>query len=276
MAKSLKRFRLILSGHSDPYYNMALDQALINSVSNLGSPPIFRVYGWRPHGISFGFTQKIETILNIDRCNSGEIPYVRRMTGGSAILHKDDISYSLIFKKDDLGIKGGVLDSYKVINSFLIRFYESLGLKVDYSGDKDSSIDLGVCSLSKERYDIICKGLKIGGNAQRRKGSVVFQHGSISLKDSSSELLKLLKDSSDNSSKKSISLDEALGRELSFKKAQDFLVRAFRDTFEVDFKESSLLEQELLNIIFLERNKYSTKDWNLKRRDHAKETPSLA
>ncbi|MDP8253356.1 MAG: lipoate--protein ligase family protein [Candidatus Kaelpia aquatica] len=275
MAKRLKRFRLVLSGHSSPYYNMALDQALINSVSNLDSPPVFRVYGWKPYGVSFGFTQKIETILDIERCDTQGIPYVRRMTGGSVILHRDDISYSVISKREDLDIQGGVLESYKTINSFLIRFYKSLGLEVEYAKDRDSGIDLGVCSLFKERYDIICKGLKIGGNAQRRKGGVIFQHGSIPLNDSSSELLALLKESNENSKERAISLGKALNREIGFKEAQDILVRSFKDTFEVDFKESSLLDKELLNIEFLDKSKYSVKDWNLKRRDYAKETSSL-
>ncbi|MDP8216224.1 MAG: biotin/lipoate A/B protein ligase family protein [Candidatus Kaelpia imicola] len=275
MAKSLRRFRLILSGCSHPYCNMAFDQALISSVSNLDSPPIFRVYGWRPYGVSFGFTQKIETVLDLERCDAKNVPYVRRMTGGSVILHRDDISYSVISKREDLCIRGGVLDSYKTINSFLIRFYESLGLKVEYAENKDSGIDSGVCSFFKERYDVIYKGLKIGGNAQRRRGDVLFQHGSISLKDSSSELLMLLKESSRRSEAKSISLNRALNREIGFREAEALLAGAFKDTFEVEFKESSLLDEELLKIEFLDKNKYSTKDWNLERRDYAKETSSL-
>ena len=276
MAEKLKIFRLLLSGHSNPYYNMALDQALIDSVSSLDSPPIFRVYGWRPCGVSFGFNQRIENILDIDRCRANGIPYVRRMTGGSVILHGDDISYSVISKKESLGIKGGVLESYKIINSFLISFYKSLGLRVDYARDKDSENDLGVCSLFKERYDIIYKGLKIGGNAQRRRGGVIFQHGSISLKDSGSQLKDLLQESSKSGREKSIALDKALNREIKFKEAEGLLISSFKNSFNVEFKESRLLDKELSNISLLQRAKYATSDWNLKRSDYVKEAPRLA
>ncbi len=256
---------------------MALDQALIESVSNLDSPPIFRVYGWRPEGVSFGFNQKIEDILNLDKCRKENIPYVRRMTGGSIILHKDDISYSLITKRDNLNIKTGVLESYKIINSFLICFYNSLGLEVDYFNNKDSEKDLGICSLFKERYDIIYKGFKMGGNAQRRRGEVVFQHGSIPLKDSNVlQLKRLLKDGSLGSLEKSISLDRALNREIDFKEAESLLISAFKKSFNAEFKGSKLLDIELSNIDYLEKCKYRTDSWNLERRDYAKEAPSLA
>jgi lipoyl(octanoyl) transferase len=276
MAESLKIFRLILSGYSSPYYNMALDQVLADSVAKENGLAVFRVYGWRPYGVSFGFNQKIGDILDLEKCRSKGIPYVRRMTGGSVILHRDDISYSVISRKEDLDIRGGILESYKTINSFLLKFYKGLGLKAAYSEKKDSDNDPGVCSLFKESYDIEYKGLKIGGNAQRRRAGVVFQHGSIPLRDSAFELRELLKVKNLESSKKSISLDKALGRELGFKEAESRLLESFKNSFNLEFKESELLDRELSSLEIIEQNKYAVDEWNLERRDHVKETSELA
>jgi lipoyl(octanoyl) transferase len=276
MAESLKIFRLILSGYSSPYYNMALDQVLADSVAKENGLAVFRVYGWRPYGVSFGFNQKIGDILDLEKCRSKGIPYVRRMTGGGVILHRDDISYSVISRKEDLDIRGGILESYKTINSFLLKFYKGLGLKAAYSEKKDSDNDSGVCSLFKESYDIEYKGLKIGGNAQRRRAGVIFQHGSIPLRDSAFELKELLKVKNLESGKKSISLDKALGRELEFKEAESRLLESFKNSFSLEFKESELLDRELFSLEIIGQNKYAVDEWNLERRDHVKETSGLA
>jgi len=107
------------------------------------------------------------------------------MTGGGLLFHNDEITYSLVCDKTDIGEPDNVFVSYRKICAFLISFYRSLGLKASFALEaedfKDRRAPHELCSASREKYDIIINGRKIGGNAQKRKRRVVFQHGSIPL-----------------------------------------------------------------------------------------------
>jgi lipoate-protein ligase A len=168
------------------------------------------------------------------------------MTGGGTLFHNDEITYSFVCSKSDVGEPEGVFVSYRQICAFLIRFYESLGLKAVFAlesqGFKDMSATHPLCSASHEKFDIAINGKKIGGNAQKRKRRAIFQHGSIPC----SIDWKLM-----SGYVKSIPLDiskycTCLGQELTACPDRDFLgsklIEAFSETFGVDFK----VEKELI------------------------------
>ena len=251
---------------------MAYDEAMFKAHSHKFIPPTLRIYGWNPDGISFGYFQDGSIINNI---KEGNIPLVRRMTGGGIIYHKGDISYSIICSRNDLNIKGAVDDSYRILCSFLIRFYESLGLKAEFSGCREKGSNSGgLCCMAKERYDITIGGKKIGGNAQRRRRDIIFQHGSIPLRDVSIEINELSGIDKFDLDKNVTSLDKELNRKIDYYEAAELLRQSFQNTFNLKFKESGFIVQEEKMKDELLNNKYLTPKWNLERFDYAKYNPS--
>ncbi len=265
-------WRVILSGNSSPYTNMAQDEALFLSFCKNESLPIFRIYGWMPAGFSFGFPQDIKEFLNIKECQKQNIPYVRRMTGGSVIYHKNDISYSVICKKDDLAIKGTIADSYRVVSLFLVNAYKKMGLGAKFSMQNKNEEVSGFCSAVHESYDVTIGGKKIGGSAQRRRRDIIFQHGSIPLESVCRVLEKFSMQNISSVFNGSVSLNMVLGRSILYEEVEDLLQKSFQETYHVNLEKSSFLAPEVKLISYLEENKYLTSAWNLEKHDPTRNT----
>ena len=180
----MRRFRLIRSQSSDAMYNMALDEKIFDRYVEDGIP-VFRVYGWKSASFTYGVSQKPENEIDVKRCALDGVGIAKRMTGGGVLLHHNEITYSLVCAKEDIGEPDGVFVSYRRISAFLISFYRSLGLDASFALERKDFKTLcaphELCSASREKYDIVINGRKIGGNAQKRKRRAVFQHGSIPL-----------------------------------------------------------------------------------------------
>ncbi len=188
---------------------MDLDKSLFDSFDGR---PIFRLYSWEENSFTIGRFQKLE-----DEKTYGT-NYAKRMTGGGLLLHGFDISYTIIIPINLLG-KKSVKESYEYLCSFLLDFYKNLGLHVEYAKDimPDSLSKSFFCQEGFEAYDMICQGKKIGGNAQRRTKNLIFQHGSIPIKNDSREF-------------SGYSLKE-FGINLSEDKIKELLKQSFVETF---------------------------------------------
>ncbi len=181
----MKTFRLIRSKPASASYNMALDEKIFFRYLKDGIP-VFRVYSWATPSFTYGVSQKNPgQEINLSRCAEGGIHLAKRMTGGGILFHNDEITYSFTCSKEDIGEDDSVFVSYRNICVFLISFYESLGLKpcfaLEAEGFKERFSGHPLCSASREKYDIVINGKKIGGNAQKRNRRAIFQHGSIPL-----------------------------------------------------------------------------------------------
>lgn len=163
-------------------YNMALDERIFTRYLEDGIP-VFRVYRWQAPCFTYAFSQRPENEIDFKQCLSDGIEVVKRITGGGMLFHHDEITYSFVCGKQDVREPQGAFVSYKEICAFLIRFYESLGLKASFAFKSERFQDRRaphkLCSASHEKYDVVINGKKIGGNAQKRKRQIVFQHGSI-------------------------------------------------------------------------------------------------
>jgi len=159
---------------------MALDEALSDSVRQ-GQAPVLRFYSWDPSTLSLGRFQHPGDGLSRE---AALVPRVRRVTGGGAIWHDDELTYSLACGQDDLGTTG-VKASFERICGFLLDAWRSFGWEACYAKDAPGASDLGrfspACFAGQEEYDILVNGKKLGGNAQRRDRNHIFQHGSIPL-----------------------------------------------------------------------------------------------
>jgi lipoate-protein ligase A len=184
LSMNMQRWRFLDSGYGDPHWNMAFDKTLLESYLPAESSPVFRIYQWNKPAISLGRFQDAEKVLNLDNCYKDNLSIVKRITGGGAIYHnQDELTYSLVCVAE-LFRTDSVKDSYQKITNFILKTYRSLGFFAQYAKDyqKDKR-ELGVvsdfCFSGWQDYDILIKGKKIGGNAQKRKRAVIFQHGSI-------------------------------------------------------------------------------------------------
>lgn len=153
--------------------NMEIDaQMLENAISSSEKDILFRLYGWSPKCISLGRNQKDDFL-------TGEIESVRRLTGGRALLHDNEITYCCVAPADAIPNGQSVVDSYKYISGILIDFFKTLGVELDFGENKRVSTHYDYCMLLSTGADVCYKGQKIIGSAQCRKNGYILQHGSI-------------------------------------------------------------------------------------------------
>ncbi|MCF7917188.1 MAG: lipoate--protein ligase family protein [Candidatus Omnitrophica bacterium] len=180
----MDKWRFIDSGYGEPDWNMAFDKELSEAYLPAESKPVFRVYQWSRPAISLGRFQDAKKVLNLKNCRKDNISIVKRITGGGAIYHnRTELTYSLVCAAQFFKA-GSVKDSYQKITDFILKAYKSLGFFAQYAKDcQKSKKRLGAvsefCFSGWQDYDILIGGKKIGGNAQKRKRGVIFQHGSI-------------------------------------------------------------------------------------------------
>ena len=150
--------------------NMRLDLEMLERAINENvEEPLFRLYGWAPKCISLGRNQKDDFL-------SGEIDSVRRLTGGRALLHDNEVTYCYVGKANE---HESVIDSYKKISGILIDFFDTLGIKLEYGENKRVSTHYDYCMLLSTGADVCYQGKKIIGSAKCKKNGYILQHGSI-------------------------------------------------------------------------------------------------
>jgi lipoyl(octanoyl) transferase len=224
--------------------------------------PTLRVYGWDKPFITLGYSQKPQNVLKTDR-----FPFVRRMTGGAAILHASEITYSLALSCDDLDLHQGVKESYRQLAGFLFNFYARFGLKAEFAIDVlQDKTNLGhygeFCFNSFEDFDILINNKKVGGNSQKRRKEFIFQHGSIPLALDYDLIRQTLKETDDELEKKTQGLSGLLKEPANAELLKQQLWYAFGETFGVECALSDLDrdEHDLANQLLTE--KYKTDIWN--------------
>lgn len=225
---------------SSAVYNMELDEKIFNRYLEDGIG-VLRVYRWEKPSFTYGFSQNPENEINLDKCASDGIQIAKRMTGGGIIFHNDEITYSFVCSKEDAGEPQGIFVSYRNICKFLTRFYESLGITAEFALEaqhfQERSAPHQLCSASYEKYDIVIGGRKIGGNAQKRKRRVIFQHGCIPLKVNWDFVRSYLNRLPDNISTYVTTLSDELEAVPERGILEQKLIDAFSNAFSVRFNE---------------------------------------
>ena len=156
---------------------MQIDSDLLESaIKKQSTEPVFRLYGWQPKCISLGRNQK-EDFLS--KYKGEKIDCVRRLTGGRALLHDDEITYSYISPVSAIPSGETIVLSYKYISGILINFFKTLGVELNFGENKKVSTRYDYCMLLSTGADVCYQGKKIIGSAQYRKEGYILQHGSI-------------------------------------------------------------------------------------------------
>lgn len=247
--------------------NMAVDEALFRCFNPAVSRPVLRLYGWQPPALSLGRFQKAADDLDHARCAADGLTVVRRITGGGAIYHSDELTYSLVCSPLQLPATASVKESFRSLTSFLLGFYHALGLQAAYAVDQaPEGSRLGqrtpLCFAGREHYDIMVTGRKLGGNAQRRSRGIIFQHGSIPLQQRAEQGVQYLKNKPQGIGQVTTCLaDQGIAVDLAQLKL--LLTRQFQACLGVGLQPDGLTEQEQALAHNLAAGKYGDDAWNL-------------
>lgn len=177
--------------------NMQIDLDLLEkSILNQEKEPIFRIYGWRPACISLGRNQNDE-FIDYEMLKTNNIDVVRRLTGGRALLHDDEITYSFVCPIDYLNNGEHIISSYKEICQILIDKFKDIGIELDFGTNKQIKTGFEYCMLVSTGADLCYKEKKLIGSAQYRKQGYILQHGSILYDYNKNLLEKIFKENVD-------------------------------------------------------------------------------
>lgn len=178
MARVDGTLRIILDGARDGAANMARDAALLEE-HRPGDQPVLRLYRWRPYAVSYGYHQSPDDFDAAAIAAAGH-GLVRRPTGGRAILHAEELTYAVVGTSPSPLFGDTLHGTYMRINEALLLFLADLGLPAEVSGGESRADARGLaCFKSAGRHEINVRGRKLVGSAQRRRGDVFLQHGSI-------------------------------------------------------------------------------------------------
>lgn len=181
----MQSWRLIRTAPHSGAWNMAVDEALLETVAAGTSPPVLRLYRWRPAAVSLGYGQRGARQINLEACRRHGVDVVRRITGGRAVLHDRELTYAVVAPERGGVFPGGILDNYRVISGPLLALFSALGIDGRLVPGKtrgvSGSLGAGICFAAPSSYEILCDERKLTGGAQKRQDGAFLQHGSIPL-----------------------------------------------------------------------------------------------
>lgn len=258
--------------------NMAIDQAIATACAAGESPATLRFYRWQPPTISLGRHQAIAEI-DVVAADARGYGIVRRTTGGRAILHTDELTYSVAAAADEPRVKGGVMDAYLRLSNALVVGLRNLGLEADKAGaDTRVGTDVSAaCFEVPSAYEITAGGRKLLGSAQSRRAKYVLQHGSLPLTGDITRLIDVLVLEPEAAqllrqqlALRAGTLAQSLGvaddaPEVDFMRVAQALVQGFSSELNLTCKPGQLTATELRAASQLIREQYANPEWTQSR-----------
>jgi lipoyl(octanoyl) transferase len=250
---------------------MAVDDAIVEEVGLGHSPPTLRLYSWEPPCLSLGFTQPAEQADRDRLCTAGW-GLVRRPTGGRAILHTDELTYSLSAPLQHPLMLGGVLASYQRISQAIIRGLELLNIpiKVNEIVKPERHADQApVCFEVPSAYEITAMGKKLVGSAQVRRKNSVLQHGAIPLTGDISRICLGLAFPSEEDrdtarqrvKQRAATIQDLTGQEPPAREVGEAVCQGFSEVFHISFQPADLTHREEHLAAELDRDRYTSTGW---------------
>lgn len=252
---------------------MAVDHAIMEAVGQDLAPPSLRFYAWQPPCLSLGYGQ---SVADVDRHALQKKGWglVRRATGGKAILHTDELTYSVALPKNSSLVAGGVVASYRRLSEALLLALRRLGAGVQSTPIEAAAQAQGpVCFEVPSNYEITVDGKKLIGSAQVRRQQAILQHGSLPLFGDISRICDALffpdeqarQEAKARVSARATTLQNALGRYVEWQIVAESIATAFADTFNLSFESQELSATEMNRALELRDQYYEDVDW-IKRR----------
>ena len=228
---------------------MAIDEAILESHIAGETPTTLRLYSFDPPTLSLGYAQKLPETVSDYAVTQG-LDIVRRPTGGRAVLHLSEMTYSFAGSTQGGLLSASVNEAYKQICQGLIAALKILGVELEMGSANKPYKQLHDCFLATTGGDLHYKGRKMIGSAQLRRREGVLQHGSLLLnqdKDLAPRVLSAghtISGAADNAGRHA-NLVEVIAREPSFEELQDAFKRGFEEAFEIAFQISPLTPAEI-------------------------------
>ena len=233
-------WRLLDSGPNIGAYNMAVDEELLARAQAGETTPILRFYTWHPPAVSIGRFQKIGTAVDVEACRQRGIDIVRRITGGRAVLHHRELTYSIIARTDDPLFPTNVHGTYKIIAAGLLQGLRNLGIPAEMVSrssrhaalvKKDSKDP--ACFSSPSWYEILVHNRKIIGSAQRRLSGAFLQHGSILMDYDPALEAEVIRGG--GSGEVVTSINRELGRDVPLAEVKQAFIKGFSEALGIVF-----------------------------------------
>mgnify|MGYP001101754738 CR=1 FL=1 len=269
----MRQWRLIYDQPMIGAANMAIDEAILEAVSVGDAPPTLRLYAWEPLCLSLGYGQRVRDV-DLERIAERGWGLVRRPTGGKAILHGDELTYSVSLPKDHELAQGDVVESYRRISEALLAALQHLGLTPRSEQQKAGNSGLGpVCFEVPSHYEIMAGGKKLIGSAQVRRKIGILQHGTLPLHGDIARICDALAyahEAEREAAKvkvrqRATTLAAVLGDQVSHETAAEVVARGFEETFGIDFIAATLTSAEINRAEQLMDERYTQADWIQKR-----------
>jgi len=271
--KPSSQWRVILDAPQSGPMNMALDEALLYHAGKKLSPPTLRLYAWEKPTLSLGYSQAAS---DVDQEKLAQFGWglVRRPTGGKAILHADELTYSISGASDEGLLSGSLMESYQHISEVLKKALEILGVETSTYAQYDLPEVLKksdpVCFKIPSNFEVTWKGKKIIGSAQARKSGGVLQHGTLPLFGKLTRITDVLTYPSQASRESAVqnirdhaaTLEEAANKVIPWDQAAQAMINAFTKTTGLDVSSSVPKKWELEMANELLEKKYNSADWN--------------
>lgn len=278
MEKEIWNF--IDSGACSPSYNMALDEALLIWHSEGKIRPTIRFYQWDPATLSVGYFQAAHKEINFEVVKSLNLGFIRRPTGGRAVLHDKELTYSVIVSESHSKMPQTVTQSYQAISMGILEGFKELGLNA-YFSIPTTSIDLeelkkphsAVCFETPSWYELVVEGRKVAGSAQTRQKGVILQHGSILLDIDEDKLFSLFNYKNerikqrmmDGFKNKAVAINQLSQSPVTFDQAKLAFKIGFEKGLDVKLEPYSLNDEEQKMVQDIEVKKYLSEEWNYKK-----------
>ncbi len=264
-----EKWRLIDSGPCCASYNMALDEAIATAVRERTQPPTLRFYGWESISLSLGCFQNVSGI-DLAHCDARGIPIVRRPTGGRAVLHDRELTYSFSCRTESGPFSKGLLDSYRRIGGAFNLALARTGISCKARNERERGTVLAgspLCFRTSSVGEILADNRKVIGSAQKRWSDGLLQQGSIPYFHNLEEMCRVFGIDETTAMDAGAAGVMEMAPRLSEEEFKRIIREAFEETFEIRFVQSGPSPGEVSLARRLEREKYLQPRWNFHRRE---------
>ena len=264
-------WRVIENSPTRGAWNMAVDEAILESVTTGAALPTLRLYAWEPACLSLGVAQPFAEV-DEDALAAHGWDVVRRPTGGRAILHTDELTYAVIAPVSEPRLRGKLLESYLRLSQALLRALEILELSPEANEkppENDSKSFNPVCFEVPSNYEITVNGKKLIGSAQARRNEGVLQHGTLPLTGDLTRIITALKFKDAQAQERArqrlldhaTTVERSLGRAPTWQQAAEAYKAAFSEVLNLTLVPGSLSPQEEARAAELMAEKYAHPSW---------------
>lgn len=272
-------WNFINTGSKDPYYNMAMDEALLNFVSRGEIDPVIRFYTWNPATLSIGYFQRLKKEIDIEKVKEKGYGLVRRQTGGRGVLHDKELTYSVIVPESHPKMPTTVTEAYRVISQGLLEGFKNLGFETYFAvprskeeREKLKQPRSSVCFDAPSWYELVVEGRKIAGSAQTRQKGVILQHGTILQDIDVDELFDLFifkHDRLKNKMKeafvdKAVAINDISEKHITLNEMEDAFKEGFKEGLQIEFKPLTLTDEQMNEVKELEE-KFRSDEWTYRK-----------